>query len=165
MAFKCNFLVILLLSMAAVGFANKIVGGGNENNATNFAGGRSGSSSNTIVVGGPENWHFGFNYTNWAFQTYPFYIKDTLVFKFDPPNGTNFPHSVYMFRDFWSFMRCDLRRAKLVANVSQGGGKGFKFVMKKWQPYYFACGERAGFHCKVGLMKFAVFPLPRYHIH
>lgn len=52
----------------------------------------------------------------------------------------------------------------MVANVTQGGGKGFKFVMKKWQPYFFACGERAGFHCKVGLMKFAVFPLPRCHI-
>ncbi|KAF9622690.1 hypothetical protein IFM89_032611 [Coptis chinensis] len=120
--------------------------------------------ADTIVVGGAENWHFGFNYTNWAFQNSPLYLNDTLVFKYDPPNGTTFPHSVYLLRDFRSFLRCDLRRAKQVASVTQGGGEGFKFVMKRWQPYYFACGERAGFHCKVGLMKFAVMPLPRCHI-
>lgn len=33
---------------------------------------------NKIVVGGSENWHFGFNYTEWALKNGPFYIKDTL---------------------------------------------------------------------------------------
>lgn len=33
---------------------------------------------NKINVGGSENWHFGFNYTDWAFQNGPFYFNDTL---------------------------------------------------------------------------------------
>ncbi|PIA46446.1 hypothetical protein AQUCO_01500173v1 [Aquilegia coerulea] len=146
MAFKCGLIsyaqgliILLTTSMFAVGFAK------------------------TIVVGGTENWHFGFNYTNWAFQNSPMYLNDALVFKYDPPNGTTFPHNVYLLRDFRSFLDCDFRKAKMVANVTHGGGKGFKFVMKKWRPYYFACGEGAGFHCKTGMMKFAVFPLPRCH--
>ncbi|OUZ99800.1 Plastocyanin-like [Macleaya cordata] len=117
----------------------------------------------TINVGGSENWRFGFNYTDWSFRNGPFFIKDTLVFKYDPPNSNTFPHSVYLLPDFWSFQRCDLRRAKLVGNVTQGGGEGFKFVLNKWRPYYFVCGERAGVHCNIGMMKFAVFPLPRCH--
>ncbi|KAF5191623.1 Cupredoxin superfamily protein [Thalictrum thalictroides] len=119
--------------------------------------------ANTTVVGGTENWRFGFNYTNWAIQNSPMYLNDALVFKFDPPNSTTFPHSVYLLRDFQSFLACNLTGAKMVADVTNGGGNGFKFVMKKWQPYYFACGEHDGLHCKIGLMKFAVFPLPRCH--
>lgn len=87
---------------------------------------------------------------------------DVAVFKFDPPSNTTFPHSVYLLRNYRSFVNCDLRRAKKVAEVTQGGGKGFEFVLKRWQPYYFACGERNGFHCNVGLMKFAVMPLFRW---
>ena len=49
----------------------------------------------------------------------------------------------------------------MVANTTQGGGEGFEFVLKKWQPYYFACGERDGYHCKAGQMKFFVMPLFR----
>ncbi|XP_043714099.1 blue copper protein 1a-like [Telopea speciosissima] len=119
------------------------------------------SMAKTIMVGGSEGWHFGFNYTDWAFENGPFYLNDTLVFKFDPPNSTTFPHSVYLLRDFWSFLRCDLKKDKMVANVTDGGGEGFKFVLKRWQPYYFSCGERNGFHCNVGRMKFVVFPMPR----
>ena len=78
------------------------------------------------------------------------------VFKYDPPNDTTIPHSVYLLPDLRSFSTCDLKRAKLLANATQGGGEGFEFVLKRWQPYYFACGERDGFHCKVGLMKFFV---------
>lgn len=81
------------------------------------------------------------------------------VFKYDPPNDTTFPHSVYLLRDFRSFRNCDLRRAKKIGDVNEGGGDGFRFVLKRWQPYYFACGQRDGIHCKVGLMKFAVWPL------
>ncbi|KAG6414998.1 hypothetical protein SASPL_122397 [Salvia splendens] len=83
------------------------------------------------------------------------------VFKYDPPNDTTFPHSVYLLRDFRSFQNCDLRRAKKIGDVNEGGGGGFLFVLKRWQPYYFACGQRDGIHCKVGLMKFAVWPLIR----
>ncbi|CAI9768121.1 unnamed protein product [Fraxinus pennsylvanica] len=84
-----------------------------------------------------------------------------IVFKFDPPNDTTFPHSVYLLPNFWSFQNCDLRRAKKIAQETQGGGEGFEFVLKRWQPYYFACGERNGFHCKTGMMKFAVSPFFR----
>lgn len=31
-----------------------------------------------IVVGGSENWHFGFNYAEWALKNGPFYFNDTL---------------------------------------------------------------------------------------
>lgn len=31
-----------------------------------------------IVVGGSDNWHFGFNYSVWAFQNAPFYVNDVL---------------------------------------------------------------------------------------
>lgn len=84
------------------------------------------------------------------------------VFKYDPPSNTTFPHSVYLLRNYRSFMNCDLRRAKKLASVTQGGGTGFELVLKNWKPYYLACGERNGFHCKVGLMKFSVFPLIRW---
>ncbi|KAF8405083.1 hypothetical protein HHK36_009980 [Tetracentron sinense] len=115
----------------------------------------------TTIVGGSEHWHYGFNYTEWAFRNGPFYLNDTLVFKYDPPNISPFRHSVYLLPNLWSFLTCDLRKAKLVANVNQGGGEGFKFVLKKWQPHYFACGEHDGIHCKDGRMKFFVMPLPR----
>ncbi|KAJ1440306.1 Phytocyanin domain [Sesbania bispinosa] len=114
-----------------------------------------------IIVGGSEHWHYGYNYTDWAIKNGPFYVNDTLVFKYDAPNATTFPHSVYMFKIFWSFLNCDIKRAKMVANPTQGVGEGFKFVLKRWQPYYFACGERNGFHCNNGTMKFAVMPMLR----
>ncbi|KAK1358799.1 Phytocyanin domain-containing protein [Heracleum sosnowskyi] len=115
-----------------------------------------------VVVGDDEKWHFGFNYTDWAIKNGPFYLNDTLVFKYDPPSNTTFPHSVYQLRNYRSFQNCDLRRAKRLASVTQGGGNGFELVLKNWKPYYFACGEREGFHCKVGLMKFSVMPLIRW---
>ena len=83
------------------------------------------------------------------------------VFKYDAPNATSFPHSVYMFKSFGSFLKCDIKKAKMLANPTQGSGEGFKFVLKKWQPHYFACGERNGFHCNNGTMKFAVMPMFR----
>ncbi|XVF67618.1 hypothetical protein PTKIN_Ptkin10aG0135800 [Pterospermum kingtungense] len=118
---------------------------------------------NKIVVGGSENWHFGFNYSYWAFKTAPFYYNDTLVFKYDPPSNTTFPHSVYLFPDLWSYLNCDLKRAKRIANATQGGGDGFELVLQRWNPYYIACGERNGFHCKNGGMRFMVVPLLRWH--
>ncbi|KAL3538899.1 hypothetical protein ACH5RR_002265 [Cinchona calisaya] len=118
------------------------------------------SQPKKVVVGGSENWHFGFNYTDWALKNGPFYLGDTLVFKYDPPNGTTtFPHSVYLLPHYWSFLKCDLKWARKIADVNQGGGEGFEFVLRWWQPYYFACGERNGFHCQNGTMKFPVMPL------
>ncbi|KAG5023156.1 hypothetical protein AAZX31_07G164500 [Glycine max] len=114
-----------------------------------------------ILVGGSEHWHYGFNYTDWAFKNAPFYLNDTLVFKYDAPNATSFPHSVYMIKSFGSFMKCDIEKAKMLANPTQGTGESFKFVLKRWQPHYFACGERNGFHCNNGTMKFAVMPMLR----
>ncbi|XP_075508004.1 uncharacterized protein LOC142544858 [Primulina tabacum] len=114
--------------------------------------------SRKIVVGGSENWHFGYNYTEWALKNGPFYLNDTLVFKYDVPNDTTLPHSVSLLPNFWSFQKCDLRRAKKIGDVAQGDGDGFEFVLKRWQPYYFTCGERDGLHCNVGMMKFVVWP-------
>lgn len=145
----------------------------------------------TIVVGGSD-WRFGFDYNLWAFQNAPFFVKDTLgqfivirkyihcnnnnwmclfvlcvaVFKYAAPNATQpFKHSVYLMPDMRSYMRCDFRRAKNIANINQGGGDGFKFVLSKWRPYYFACGEHDGIHCRDGLMKFFVMPLRSRSFH
>nr|GEY83572.1 putative cupredoxin [Tanacetum cinerariifolium] len=119
-------------------------------------------NSRRVIVGGSDNWRFGFNYTEWARTNAPFYFNDTLVFKFDPPSDTNIhPHSIYLLPNLWSFLRCDLRWAKRVANTSQGAGQGFEFVLNKWKPYYFACGESKGFHCQSG-MKFFVMPSFRW---
>lgn len=86
------------------------------------------------------------------------------VFKYDPPNtnGTGFPHSVYLLPNYRSFNKCDFRRAKRIADPTQGAGEGFEFVLKKMQTYYFACGEHQGIHCKTGNMKFAVMPLKHW---
>ena len=33
---------------------------------------------NKIIVGGSDHWHYGFNYSVWAFQNNPFYVNDVL---------------------------------------------------------------------------------------
>ncbi|KAK1358800.1 Phytocyanin domain-containing protein [Heracleum sosnowskyi] len=119
-------------------------------------------SSRRIVVGNNQKWHFGFNYTDWAIKNGPFYLNDTLVFKYDPPSNTTYPHSVYQLRNYRSFMNCDLRKAKRLASVTQGAGNGFELVLKNKKPYYLSCGEHNGIHCKDGLMKFSVIPLIRW---
>ncbi|KAI9180389.1 hypothetical protein LWI28_004301 [Acer negundo] len=63
-----------------------------------------------------------------------------VMFKYDPPSQPLFHHSVYLLPNMCSYMACDLSRAKLIANTTQGDGEGFKFVLKRWQPYYFVCG-------------------------
>ncbi|PIN05220.1 hypothetical protein CDL12_22239 [Handroanthus impetiginosus] len=161
-------LLVAFTSIFTIVTANKNCNttfGGNWNHTNNFWGYRQKNateiSSKRIVVGGSENWRFGFNYTDWAIKNAPFYLNDTLVFKYDPPNDTTFPHSVYLLPNFWSFQNCDLRRAIKIGEVNAGAGEGYEFVLKRWQPHFFACGERNGFHCKVGLMKFMVGPLIR----
>ncbi|PRQ23219.1 putative cupredoxin [Rosa chinensis] len=113
--------------------------------------------NNKIVVGGSD-WHYGFNYADWSLKNNSFYVQDTLVFKYDPPNDTTRPHSVYLLPNLWSFINCDFSQARIVGSPTQGGGDGFQFVLKSWQPYYFACGEHDGAHCKDGMMRFFVFP-------
>ncbi|KAK7308586.1 hypothetical protein VNO77_42205 [Canavalia gladiata] len=36
---------------------------------------------------------------------------------------------------------------------------GFKYVLKTFKPYHFACGEKDSFHCNNGTMKFSVKPV------
>lgn len=82
---------------------------------------------------------------------------------YDAPNSTTFPHDVYQMKNLRRFLACDLRNATLLANVVQGVGSGFEYVLRKRKPHYFVCAERNGFHCTVGLMKFSVLPLKRCH--
>jgi hypothetical protein len=77
---------------------------------------------------------------------------------YDPPTNITHPHSVYLMNNLRSYLACDLNKARMVGNVIQGGGSGFEFVLKKRKPHYFACGERNGIHCTIGLMKFVVTP-------
>uniref|UniRef100_A0A0D3GE82 Phytocyanin domain-containing protein n=1 Tax=Oryza barthii TaxID=65489 RepID=A0A0D3GE82_9ORYZ len=82
----------------------------------------------------------------------------TWVFMYDPPNATTHAHSVYMMRNAADYQSCNLKAAKLVANVMQGAGSGYEFVLRKRKPHYFVCGERGGIHCTMGQMKFIVKP-------
>ncbi|GAB2225067.1 hypothetical protein Droror1_Dr00005850 [Drosera rotundifolia] len=118
-------------------------------------------SPNTIVVGGSQGWHFGFNYSDWALKAAPIYLDDVLVFKYDPPSNVG-SHSVYLLANFWSYLNCDFRGAIRVASPTQGAGDGFRFALDWWRPYYFACGENNGFHCNNGTMKFFVMPIFRH---
>ncbi|GFP96049.1 hypothetical protein PHJA_001749000 [Phtheirospermum japonicum] len=171
--------LLLTTSILTIAMANKNCSTGGAANWNHTSGGFWGywhknvttQSSKTIVVGGSEYWHFGFNYSDWAINNGPFYFNDTLVFKYDAPNATQpFQHSVYLLPDLRSYQKCDLKRATKIADVKDGTGEGFEFVLTwkiKWpqQPwYYFACGEHNGVHCKDGGMKFAVLPIspPRW---
>lgn len=80
------------------------------------------------------------------------------VFMYDPPSNVTHPHSVYLMKNLPSYQACNLKKSRLVANVMQGAGSGFEFVLKKRKPYYFVCGERDGIHCTLGLMKFTIVP-------
>ncbi|XVE93322.1 hypothetical protein REPUB_Repub01dG0181900 [Reevesia pubescens] len=153
-------LVLTTASMLGVSLANKDWGFGS--NHTGWGSHHPHNYTNApkkIIVGGSKNWQFGVNYTDWSLKNAPFYINDTLVFKYDPPSNTTFPHNVYLLHNMRSFQNCDFRKAKMIANTTQGGGNGFDLVLKKKKPYYFACSIRNGFHCNVGLMKFVVVSL------
>uniref|UniRef100_A0A7N0T1B7 Phytocyanin domain-containing protein n=1 Tax=Kalanchoe fedtschenkoi TaxID=63787 RepID=A0A7N0T1B7_KALFE len=116
--------------------------------------------SRKIVVGGADKWRIGFNYTEWACKNGPFFQNDVLVFKYEAPTkAAPIAHSVYLLPTRKSFLNCDLKKAKVLANTKQGAGDGFEYTLKSCKkPYYFACGESKGIHCGPGLMKFAVFP-------
>ncbi|PSS31398.1 Early nodulin-55-2 like [Actinidia chinensis var. chinensis] len=121
------------------------------------------SQGETIVVGGSEQWRYGFNYTDWALKRSPFYVNDTLVFKYEPPSETTPPHNVYLLPNLWSYANCDFSGANLLADAAEGGGNGFEFTLTRpWRPQYFASsGGADAADCKDGLMKFFVVPLPR----
>ncbi|CAK7347601.1 unnamed protein product [Dovyalis caffra] len=120
-------------------------------------------AARTIVVGGSENWGLSLDYTVWAHQNRPFYINDTLVFKYDPPSENSTGFSVYLLPNLRSYAKCDFSRAKLLANTTQGSGEGFAYVLNKWRPYYFASGEDNGTQCYPGMMKFFAPPAPPRH--
>uniref|UniRef100_A0A0D9WNA0 Phytocyanin domain-containing protein n=1 Tax=Leersia perrieri TaxID=77586 RepID=A0A0D9WNA0_9ORYZ len=116
------------------------------------------SHAERFVVGDAARWTWGYNYTDWVIKKGPFFQNDSLVFMYDPPNATVHAHSVYMMRNAADYQSCNLKAAKLVANVMQGAGSGYEFVLKKRKPHYFVCGERGGIHCTMGQMKFIVKP-------
>uniref|UniRef100_J3MCE6 Phytocyanin domain-containing protein n=1 Tax=Oryza brachyantha TaxID=4533 RepID=J3MCE6_ORYBR len=111
-----------------------------------------------FIVGDAARWTWGYNYTDWVIKKGPFFQNDSLVFMYDPPNATVHAHSVYMMRSAAAYQSCNLKAARLVANVMQGAGQGYEFVLKKRKPHYFVCGERGGIHCTMGQMKFIVKP-------
>ncbi|OMO74883.1 Plastocyanin-like protein [Corchorus olitorius] len=114
------------------------------------------TQADTVVVGGSENWRYGYNYTEWAADNAPIYFQDTLVFKYKKSPA----HSVYLLPNLYSYLTCDFSKAKLLANSSQGHGDGYAFVINQWRVFYFASAE--GNDCEDGLMKLIVVPWPRY---
>ncbi|XP_057965285.1 uncharacterized protein LOC131155855 [Malania oleifera] len=125
-------------------------------------------SPKKFIVGGVAKWAAGVNYTDWVIKNRPFYENDTLVFKYPPPGGKRKTgYSVYLFDswDYWSFASCDIDTARMVANSTQGVGKGFQFKLTypfgADMPALFGCGEGNGSHCRDGGMMLAVWPWPR----
>ncbi|KAI6688183.1 hypothetical protein NL676_025011 [Syzygium grande] len=112
------------------------------------------AEARSIVVGGSENWRPGFNYTDWSLKNSPFYINDTLVFKYEAP------HNVYLLPNLWSFIKCDFKDAKLIASTKDGGGDGVEVNLSGMRLYYFASSD--GDDCSTGMMKF--FAVPIYHL-
>ncbi|CAF1839865.1 hypothetical protein HID58_060294 [Brassica napus] len=114
-----------------------------------------------IIVGGDKEWTYGFNYSDWASKTAPFFVNDILVFKYNPP--APFTHTVYLFSNPSSYEKCDVKKGNMIASPKQGAGNGFELVLTKMKPYYISCGEHDGAHCSNGTMKFPVMPiLPRW---
>ncbi|XP_030540091.1 uncharacterized protein LOC115747905 [Rhodamnia argentea] len=112
------------------------------------------AEARTIIVGGSENWRYGYNYTDWALKNSPFFFNDKLVFKYGPP------HNVYLLPNLYSYLKCDFRGATLLAGPSNGAGNGFEVVLNQYRLYYFASSSNKD--CSNGLMKFFAFPLPRW---
>lgn len=83
MALKYGFLLVVATSIFAIAAANKNFSSNWNHTATGIWGYKPNNnmtqSSNTfVVVGGSENWRFGFNYTDWAIKNAPFFLNDTL---------------------------------------------------------------------------------------
>lgn len=84
-----------------------------------------------------------------------------VVFKYDPPSESGYAYTVYTLPYLGNYVSCDFRRAKLLANETQGGGEGYEVELRQWRAYYFASDGGDGFHCKDGHLKFIVLPAPR----
>lgn len=82
------------------------------------------------------------------------------VFKYDPPNGTNTPYNVVSFDNPDDYLSCNVGKAKVLANETQGADEGFKHRLPNTNIQYFASGINDGFQCKKGNMKFSVWPAP-----
>ncbi|KAL2537507.1 CUB and sushi domain-containing protein 3 [Forsythia ovata] len=75
--------ILVAISMFGIGLGNKNFSGdwnGNWNHTAGWPYGHpnANQTSKRIIVGGSENWRFGFNYTDWAIRNGPFYMNDTL---------------------------------------------------------------------------------------
>ncbi|KAK4268345.1 hypothetical protein QN277_025014 [Acacia crassicarpa] len=114
----------------------------------------------SITVGESQGWRAGTNYIDWAVQNSPFYINDSLVFKYPPPGKSNVsPMSVYLMLNLWSFTTCDFKTAKLVGNPTEGSDEGVQIQLNRRQPYYFASAVGNGYDCIAGLTKFVATPM------
>ncbi|KAL0668084.1 hypothetical protein Bca4012_030788 [Brassica carinata] len=82
-----------------------------------------------IIVGGDKEWTYGFNYSDWASKTAPFFVNDILVFKYNPP--APFTHTVYLFSNPSSYEKCDVKKGNMIASPKQGAGNGFELVLYK----------------------------------
>ncbi|KAL4319663.1 hypothetical protein GQ457_18G016600 [Hibiscus cannabinus] len=153
-------LVVAAASMLGVSLANKDWGWNSNKHALNGTEGPQkiivGTSASTTPTGHSKMPPSYFNDTLGRFIHNAKIESFALLIHYDPPSSTNFPHSVYLFPDLLSYLNCNFKRAKMIANPTQGGGNGFKFVLKRWRAYYFACGERDGG------MRFTVVPLYRW---
>ena len=83
------------------------------------------------------------------------------MFKYDPPSDPAYAYSVYLLPNLASFAACDFSNAQLLANATQGSGKGFEVKLNQWRPYYFASYGEDGYHCNDGLMRLLAVPWPR----
>uniref|UniRef100_A0A6V7QS40 Phytocyanin domain-containing protein n=1 Tax=Ananas comosus var. bracteatus TaxID=296719 RepID=A0A6V7QS40_ANACO len=58
------------------------------------------------------------------------------------------------------YLSCNVGKAKVLANETQGADEGFKHRLPNTNIQYFASGINNGFQCKKGNMKFSVWPTP-----
>ncbi|KAL1215815.1 hypothetical protein V5N11_024348 [Cardamine amara subsp. amara] len=115
-------------------------------------------------------WKSGFNYTTWASNHAPFYVKDVLDFKYNNDqtqsktkhsNNKSNKNNVYLLPDLRSYKSCDVSIGKKL--VARGGSSsGFKLFLRKAQTYYFASEDHNG--CNHN-MKFSVHPIPHPSSH
>ncbi|CAD5318605.1 unnamed protein product [Arabidopsis thaliana] len=145
---------------------------GSNDNDSNSSGSDSGSgldyeTPKKIIVGGLDGWKKGLDYKDWASKNAPFYVNDVLVFKYD--KSAKRRNNVYLFKDRWSYMNCDIKNARKIGSTRKGSEESFNFTLKKIQPYFFASGEHDGDYCRNHNMKFTIFPvltvlIKSYHV-
>lgn len=82
-------------------------------------------------------------------------MSKNAVFKYESP------HNVYLLPNLWSYMKCNFKNAKLLANETNGVDGGFEVELNQWRLYYFASSN--GDDCSSGMMKFFAMPLPRWN--